>query len=329
MSNHNQAPFDNTHSFNIRLAEKYGIKEAILINHIQFWVNHNQKKKCNYHEGRTWTFQTLEDIAHHFPYLSTSSVFDTLEKLCTGKQRKSKSEDLDFEPVLMKGNFNKNAYDRTTWYAFVDEDRFTQCAYQQKRLGTSQNRDGHLPKTIIQDTNKDDSLSRGRARGERQEEADVHERLRQPDVAAAAAADGHEGHRCGTIPRREIVAAADGLPDVALLAAHEKDALYANAIRAGLGMAEAVELVDRTIVEYRLECGANQASHNKPFWAIQKWVTKAVADHKKPKSTTRSRKSGEIDSELMNKLLENEKRNIVIGEDMQAIFTKQGLRNND
>lgn len=126
------------HSFDIDLAEKYGVHEAIIIHHFQHWIRINQKLKRNLNLGRTWTYQTLDEIAAHFPYLSKSEVFEIIEKLCNGRGRRSKKSEL-FDPVLMKGNFNKKKYDTTTWYAFVSEEMFTVLAQAKTGIGSSQN----------------------------------------------------------------------------------------------------------------------------------------------------------------------------------------------
>ena len=36
-----------THSFNVDIAKKYGIEEAIFINHFAFWIKHNTTNKKN------------------------------------------------------------------------------------------------------------------------------------------------------------------------------------------------------------------------------------------------------------------------------------------
>lgn len=139
------------HSFDIKLASVYGVLEAILIHHFQHWISINEKLKRNFRDGRTWTYQTLDEIAAHFPYLSRSQVSDIIEKLCTGKQRKSKKTELDFEPVLIKGNFNTSSYDRTTWYALCPK-----CILGNPNMGCgkSQNQLREIP-TPIPDTKTD------------------------------------------------------------------------------------------------------------------------------------------------------------------------------
>lgn len=123
------------HSFDIGLAEKYGIELAILIQHFQFWIQHNATLKINHHEGRTWSFDSLESIAAHYPYWSRDQVNRYLRKLVD-------------ENILMKGNFNQTKFDRTVWYAFVDEQRF---GIRQIDMAKSPNGDGGIA-TPIPDT---------------------------------------------------------------------------------------------------------------------------------------------------------------------------------
>lgn len=107
------------HSFDIHLAAKYGVIEAILIHHFQHWIRINKKLGRNLHEGRTWTYQTINEIQANFSYLTIDQVRQALDKLCNGKTRFQKEQ--QFEPVLIKGNFNNTPFDTTLWYAFVND----------------------------------------------------------------------------------------------------------------------------------------------------------------------------------------------------------------
>lgn len=100
------------HAFNVHIAEKYGVYEAIIISHFQFWINNNIRNKRNEHDGRTWTYQTRQEIANWFPYLS----IDQVRRLTDSLVEKN---------VLIKGNYNKTSFDKTIWYAFNDEYAFT------------------------------------------------------------------------------------------------------------------------------------------------------------------------------------------------------------
>ena len=159
------------HSFDIKLAEIYGIQEAILIHHFQHWIRINKKLNRNNHDGSCWTYQSLDEIAAHFPYWSRGEVFEIIERLCTGKGRRSKKVDLLYEPVLKKGNFNATKYDRTIWYAFIDEEKWglgkPKCILAEAKMevGSSQNGNWSEPTPIpdtIPDTKK--SLSKERDR---------------------------------------------------------------------------------------------------------------------------------------------------------------------
>lgn len=99
------------HSFDVSLAAQYGVEEAILIHHFQYWIQHNKNQSRNFLNNRTWMYQTREEIAAHFPYLS----FKTVRRIC---------EQLVSKGVLITGNFNKKGFDKTLWYAFREEEKF-------------------------------------------------------------------------------------------------------------------------------------------------------------------------------------------------------------
>lgn len=97
------------HSFDIHLAKQLGSVElAILVHHFAYWVDYNTRSKKNYHDGKFWTYQTIDEIANHFPYLSRKQVERYMKKLTD-------------QNILVKGNYNKTKFDRTVWYTFSDE----------------------------------------------------------------------------------------------------------------------------------------------------------------------------------------------------------------
>jgi hypothetical protein len=99
------------HSFSTDFAALYGVNEAILIHHFQFWITFNRRLKRNIREGRCWTYQTRREIQAHFPYWN----FEKVRRIC---------ENLVKLKVLITGKFNKNPIDKTLWYAFADEEAF-------------------------------------------------------------------------------------------------------------------------------------------------------------------------------------------------------------
>ena len=101
-----------SHSFSVEYAEKYGVECAILITHFQFWIEQNQAMNRNFHDGRTWMYQSQQEIAAIYPYWNRDKVQDLIKKLVDHK-------------VLIKGNYNQTPFDKTTWYAFENEIMFT------------------------------------------------------------------------------------------------------------------------------------------------------------------------------------------------------------
>lgn len=96
------------HSFYASLAVLVGIIPAIILTQIEFWVKKNCENKKNFREGRYWTYNSIEDIAKYFPYLSARQINYAIKRL--------KDEDL-----ILIDNFNKNNLDRTAWYTISDK----------------------------------------------------------------------------------------------------------------------------------------------------------------------------------------------------------------
>jgi hypothetical protein len=96
------------HSFDIDIASEYGMLEAVLINNFWYWIEKNRANGVNYHEGRYWTYNSTKALCELFPYATEKKIKYALKRL--------REED-----ILMVGNFNKAAYDRTLWYAFTDK----------------------------------------------------------------------------------------------------------------------------------------------------------------------------------------------------------------
>jgi len=100
------------HSFDVDHAAEYGIEEAILIHHFRHWIAINKRMGKNFIDGRTWSYQTQEYLLANFFYHKNRHKVSRLLK------------SLIDQGVLLKGNYNKSGYDRTTWFAFADEEKF-------------------------------------------------------------------------------------------------------------------------------------------------------------------------------------------------------------
>ncbi len=98
------------HLFDTDVASEFGIPEAVIFNNIAYWTIVNKANEKHFYEGRYWSFNSVKAWGRIFPYLTSKQIRNALEHLVqTG--------------LVVKGNFNKMAYDRTAWYAIGDEGK--------------------------------------------------------------------------------------------------------------------------------------------------------------------------------------------------------------
>ena len=94
------------HSFDVDIASKYGVLEAIILNNLWFWIEKNKANDKNYHDGKYWTYNSVNAFSKLFPYASARKISNALNKLIS-------------DGILVTANYNSSAYDRTLWYAFT------------------------------------------------------------------------------------------------------------------------------------------------------------------------------------------------------------------
>lgn len=96
------------HSFDVDIATRYGLQEAIFIENIRFWVLKNKANKKHFHKGKYWTYNSAKAYAELFPYWSRQQVERIIGKLKEAG-------------VLEVDHFSQNTYDRTNWYTLNEE----------------------------------------------------------------------------------------------------------------------------------------------------------------------------------------------------------------
>lgn len=101
-------PSRESHSFDTGIAAAISLEAAIIYNHIAYWIRQNAARGINFYDGRTWTYETSDYIFSFLPYLSKDRIVRALR-------------DLVDHGVLLKGNYNKNKFDKTAWYALNDQ----------------------------------------------------------------------------------------------------------------------------------------------------------------------------------------------------------------
>lgn len=94
--------------FKLEDAIKYGVDEAIVINYFRYWIGKNKANDKHFYDGHYWTYNSHKAFCEIFPFWSEKQIRRILDSLV--KQN-----------VIIKGNYNKMFYDRTSWYAFSNE----------------------------------------------------------------------------------------------------------------------------------------------------------------------------------------------------------------
>lgn len=97
-----------TFQFDSEIAKLYGVNEAIFINNIYFWLNHNVANNKHFHDGRFWTYNTKKAFADLFPFWSYSQIKTIIKKLVE-------------KDILLTANYNENTWDKTAWYSLSEE----------------------------------------------------------------------------------------------------------------------------------------------------------------------------------------------------------------
>lgn len=141
-----------THMFDTEIAEQLSVNAAIIFQHIAFWCIHSEANGTNYHDGEYWTYSSVNAFCTVFPYLSAKQINVAIKKL------------LDAE-LIIKGNYNKSAYDRTIWYAVTKKGK---SIYRKGKMENPKRENG-LPEKgepipdIVPDNSLDNSIKRGGA----------------------------------------------------------------------------------------------------------------------------------------------------------------------
>lgn len=98
------------HHFSVEVATEYGMLEAVLLNNIHYWIRKNEANGRNYYDDKYWTYNSAKAFHELFPYASERRIRNALKHL----------ED---DGIIVTGNYNASAYDRTTWYALTEKGK--------------------------------------------------------------------------------------------------------------------------------------------------------------------------------------------------------------
>lgn len=148
------------HIFDVDVATKYGLTEAILLSNLYYWIEHNRANERNYYNGTYWTYNSVKAFKTLFPYLSERKIHNALKRL-------------QEQGIIETGNFNENTYDRTLWYSLT---KVGHCIMQKCKMDNAILSNGNVEnvKSTYTDINTDinaDSNITARARKENSEKA--------------------------------------------------------------------------------------------------------------------------------------------------------------
>lgn len=94
------------HTFNTNIAKKYGVNCAVILQNLYFWIEKNKANNKHFYDGNYWTYNSKKAFGKIFGYLSERQIDYALKKLID-------------DGVIITGNYNAVAYDRTLWYAIT------------------------------------------------------------------------------------------------------------------------------------------------------------------------------------------------------------------
>lgn len=95
------------HSFDTDEAIKHGVDKAIILSNIRFWLEKNKANQKHLHDDYCWTYNSSKAFAELFPYFSSSKIQRLLKEL-------------ENDGIILTGNYNKSAYDRTKWFSMPE-----------------------------------------------------------------------------------------------------------------------------------------------------------------------------------------------------------------
>jgi hypothetical protein len=129
-----------THSFDVEVAQRFGIDEAIILNNMFFWIQKNEANHRHFHDGHYWTYNSVEAFCDIFPYWSAPQIKRILKRM-------------EEKGIVLTGNYNSDGRDRTKWYALPD---FVYCIFRNRPIqqtNSSHSLDGIVPP--LPDSNPD------------------------------------------------------------------------------------------------------------------------------------------------------------------------------
>ena len=127
-------------AFDENFAVRYGVDCAVMLQNFIFWTRKNRANGEGFHDGYWWIYNSYNAFTEIFPFWTPKQIRRILSTLVE-------------KNALVKGNFNKNQFDRTLWYALSEEIMkkvFPEdCSVTEQDDAAAQTGNSQLPKRAI------------------------------------------------------------------------------------------------------------------------------------------------------------------------------------
>lgn len=96
------------YTFNSEVAKTIGVDGAVMLQNIYYWIAKNKVNNKHFYDDNYWTYNSVKAFECLFPFWSNKQITRILKKLVD-------------DGYLITGNYNKQNYDRTKWYAITQK----------------------------------------------------------------------------------------------------------------------------------------------------------------------------------------------------------------
>ena len=95
------------YSFDMGVAQRYGLPEAVFVHRLYWWVRDNAANGRNYRDGHYWTYDSLNALTEIFPCWSRRQLQGIIAR-CREKG------------LILTAAYNKSRGDSTTWFTVTE-----------------------------------------------------------------------------------------------------------------------------------------------------------------------------------------------------------------
>jgi hypothetical protein len=141
----------HSHSFDTGIAKELGLHCAIIYNHIIYWLRVNATKGQGFVDGKVWMYESQQQISDFLEYMTLDEVKKAIPKLVESG-------------YVIKGNHNKNPFDKTAWYTIPNQSEI-QKSFTKVPIGTFDSADSHDRESdLAPSINKEQTFPKGKVK---------------------------------------------------------------------------------------------------------------------------------------------------------------------